>query len=688
MANLERAEYTLRTMARWIAIFAVILSAWLFGSADGWNYLLICQLITVAMILWLVSLTIASQAYVRAPALTAVLLLLTAFVGVQILPLPRHVVEVLNPFSAAIQADSRSVLERVAFSDDQDSTAEEVAPGKISGGAAEKRKIDSGKSDSFTLSICPSETKRSLFLLIAYIGAFVIIANSIRSWGHLRGAAVVFVISGFAMSLLGIIHKFSGSPVILWFHAPRYGGEIFGPFTNPNHFAAHINMLIGVGLGLYLSSSRIREALAWPEWRERRAWLSTSRASTTALSVFAVSLMGGAVCMSLSRGGITSFVAAVGITFLLTTFFPTVKRKARFRLIAGSILVISIVIWLGWRPVIEELFTLELIARNPVDDARFVATGNTLQILGACPWFGSGFGSFSHVFPVFQASSLHFGRWMHAHNDWAELLAEGGIVGTAIFLFAVIRWVRCIGTQFAGIKARAELKILGLTVGFLAIAVHSFWDYSLHKPGNMFLLAALAGLAVAAVYVGQSGNITENGEPPVESGCSKPCFIRTTFSRSLMLLLVAAVVVVFFLQNRALRGELAFSRFIYMHKLAEKTRIQADSARIFLQAALESDEVIQLANDNPDALRETTAFLFDMMIDRRLPDEVRLQFRNKAVISAAAAVKAAPSDYLSWLWLARVKAGTGMWSESESCLERARSLVIPGHKLWLFRSAE
>jgi hypothetical protein len=687
MADPGRAEYIFRTMARSLAVFSVILSAWLFGSADGWNYLLICQLITLSLILWFLSMMIASQVRLRVPGLTGLILLLTAYVGIQIIPLPRQVVSILNPFSARVQAASMAVLDNTISQPDQDMSSGKTFPEAASINGSPEQQISGREPGFVTISLCPGETLRSLYLLIAYFGTFVVIANCIRSWDQLRNSAILFVISGFFMSVLGIIHKFSGSTAIIWFHTPRWGGDIFGPFTNPNHFAAYINMLIGVGLGLYLSSSRIREALGWHSWRDRMAWLSTRRASGTALSVFAVSVMGGAVCTSLSRGGITSLVAAGGIAFFLTTFFAGVKRKARFRLIAGSILVVAAVIWLGWRPVLEELLTLETVVRNPVDDARFVATRDTLQIFGSCPLFGSGFGSFSHVFPVFQSESLHFGRWLHAHNDWAELLAEGGIIGSALVLLVIAKWARCIVTQFTNIKAKSELMILGLAIGFLAMAVHSFWDYGLHKPGNMFLLVALAGMAVAAVYVGQPPDVSANGRPQANPRCSSVCSLGTVLARGLTLSLIAAMVVLSFLQNRALRGELAFSRFIYAQKLAQKMNTMADATKILLEASVEFDRTVLLANDNPDALREMTAFQFSSMVNRQIKQEARLQFANRARTSALLAVMAAPSDYLAWLWLARVEATMGLWRESEACLERARSLVAPAVKVSLFKAA-
>ncbi|GAH75522.1 unnamed protein product, partial [marine sediment metagenome] len=63
---------------------------------------------------------------------------------------------------------------------------------------------------------------------------------------------------------------------------------------------------------------------------------------------------------------------------------------------------------------------------------------------------------------------------------------------------------------------------------------------------------------------------------------------------------------------------------------------------------------------------------------------LRLRLAEKAVRSAALAVRAAPSDYEPWLWLARTQASLGLWEQGERCLERAKELAPTGQRLELF----
>ena len=89
-------------------------------------------------------------------------------------------------------------------------------------------------------------------------------------------------------------------------------------------------------------------------------------------------------------------------------------------------LVAAAVVWTGWKPVVERMGSLADVARDPVGNSRYAATMSTWSMFQAAPALGCGFGAFQHVFPRFQDPRIQFGRWLHAHNDWVQLLAEGG----------------------------------------------------------------------------------------------------------------------------------------------------------------------------------------------------------------------------------------------------------------------
>jgi len=233
-------------------------------------------------------------AHLRARDLTVALLALVALVFLQTVPLPASVVRALSPLSAQAQ-EARVQLFR-------ETAAAEFLPAGV--------KESPGWA---ALSASPRTTRRSFYLFAAYVGAFLVLANTVTERAHLRQAASAIVISSFVMAVFALAQKFSGTQDIYWFHTPRFGGSIFGPFTNRNHYAAHMNMAFRLSLGLLLAVSRVAEFHTLRTWREKLAWLSTGKASRITLTGFAAALMGASICVSLSRGGITSLAASLGV---------------------------------------------------------------------------------------------------------------------------------------------------------------------------------------------------------------------------------------------------------------------------------------------------------------------------------------------------------------------------------------
>ena len=88
-------------------------------------------------------------------------------------------------------------------------------------------------------------------------------------------------------------------------------------------------------------------------------------------------------------------------------------------------------------------------------------------------------------------------------------------MGTSLALLAGALFVRTVHTGFAKATAEGRLLVGGLSVGILAIALHSFVDYSLHKPANALLLAALCGMSIAAVNLShdQQGSKISGHQP-------------------------------------------------------------------------------------------------------------------------------------------------------------------------------
>jgi O-antigen ligase len=482
-----------------------------------------------------------------------------------------------------------------------------------------------------------------------------------------------------------MVHEFTGGEGLLWLRPPKYGGGIFGPFTNPNHFALHMLLLLGLSLGLfYAMLRRLRPLVTGDSMIERVRSVPSGQAGRVLLGGFATILFMAGVLASRSRGGILSMGGGLGCLVLLLAVRAR-QGRGRYLWAIGSalLLLVATFLWMGWHDVIEELGTLREIAADPLANARSQATRDTLRVFGAFPVTGSGFGSFQYIFPAFAGPELAFGRWLHAHNDWAQLLAEGGCIGallwfTALFLFA--REVLGTGRR-AIVPSRAF--VAGMVAGLGGVALHSFLDYGLHKPANAILLSAMAGLCVAAVHlhlpVAVPGRTVS--EPGLLCAGRRACCVMVRLSGCLLAVGLTRLVIY---QGVEFRRELASARFD--HVRWESRMVEAGDRetmdRIVASGRDEVPHLVAVARANPTAAREAANMCFRWSVDRDVGGEQRQLAARDGFRLAMAACEAGSTDPLCWEWLTRACGRLGLWDEMEWCHARAREV---GSRSELFR---
>jgi hypothetical protein len=338
---------------------------------------------------------------------------------------------------------------------------------------------------------------------------------------------------------------------------------------------------------------------------------------------------------------------------------------------------------LGWEPVTARLGTLVKGTQVPNARVRIEASLDTLAVMRAFLVCGCGFGSFRHIFPAFARESLHIGRWHHAHDDWAEMLAEGGIVGGVLAGLCLVMFVHVLRTRFPDARTHPRRFVLGCLIGVIGVWVHSLGDYSLHKTGNAVLFAAIAGLCLAAVHMrprptrededAQGAGMPEEVEPG-------PGVVRQV----VICLFLVGVTGMMVAGAICLRGELAFKRFEYGERLVARLNGPGELEEAVRVAAGEAETMLTHTRCNPDELREIASAYLRWGLDRRLSVDTRLRLSDETVRYAVLAVRAAPTDYLAWLTLGRGLALTGKWDEAEMCRARAETLIPHGPKPALF----
>jgi O-antigen ligase len=213
----------------------------------------------------------------------------------------------------------------------------------------------------------------------------------------------------------------------------------------------------------------------------------------------AVVVMALGIILSKSRSGVFLLV----FTFILFLAFSVMFFRRRrhhqiwMRRMIGAVFlaIILISLYIGIDATIER-FALDLI----LQEQRPTVWGNTMGIVSDFPLFGSGLGTFTSLYPAYEAIKLQ-GRYSHAHNDYLQYLAEMGFVGMILLLGGIMFVLVTCFLAWRN-RRRPEVKGLGLggIIAVIAILIHSITDFNMQIPANMLLFSVVLSLTLVIVF--------------------------------------------------------------------------------------------------------------------------------------------------------------------------------------------
>ena len=331
------------------------------------------------------------------------------------------------------------------------------------------------------LSVYPFLTKLELLRFSSYVILLFLLAQSFRTPRQWRIFAWFLVLFGFTVALFGVLQDLTRDGKIYWVKELRYGGNIFGPYVNRNHFAGLMELLIPIGLAM----------LAVPGVRRQQMPLM---ALLAAIPV-------GAMLMSGSRGGIVGFACELALLIILL-WFRGGNKKQLFTFLAALLLAGGLVAWLGMGDVIQR-FSLMRNAEIS-ESGRVSMSRGAYHIFRDHPWTGTGVGTIISVYPAYE-TAYDSSIVDHVHNDHFELLAETGSIGAICWLTFIGLLLACgLKNLWAQRDAGVRALQLGALIGCVGLLIHSFADFNLHIPANALLFYLLAGIASSAPVSGQA----------------------------------------------------------------------------------------------------------------------------------------------------------------------------------------
>ena len=297
-----------------------------------------------------------------------------------------------------------------------------------------------------------------------------------------RQVGPLVIMYTFLLSIFAILQFFSSQGLIFWFM--KIGaGQVFGPYVNHNDYAGLLEMLIPISTAYVLSR---------PSSNPWRVLLGCSLLVPVA-----------SVLLSGSRGGMVAlFVELAILGFIMLRHTASVSLRGLGAWVtAGAVGAVALFFLLDPGGISMHLATVSSVAVSPEATMgdRLTLARDSLGVLRDYPWLGTGLGSFETAFPRYQ-TLITDSIVGHAHNDYAEGIAEAGVLGALVILWALVLFFRMSFVKLADrLRYEAGWLQLGSAIGCCGILVHSFVDFNLHLPANAAWFAASVAMATAGL---------------------------------------------------------------------------------------------------------------------------------------------------------------------------------------------
>lgn len=200
------------------------------------------------------------------------------------------------------------------------------------------------------------------------------------------------------------------------------------------------------------------------------------------------------IAMAGSRFGlIQGVLASLAALWILRGYLKRATPRAALLWVALVLVVFF--------PLVIQFGAADIVARflseSLDNDARWQITHTTWAAMLAFFPFGTGVGSFQEVYQLFEKTSGLSPLYINqAHNDWLQLILEGGlpamIVAATWLSWLIIKSLPSAGVATENLTAKA-LTSAGCVAAWL-LAIHSLVDYPLRTTALSAMLAFYCGM--------------------------------------------------------------------------------------------------------------------------------------------------------------------------------------------------
>lgn len=465
----ERCERAILSITLFLIVFAPLA----YGAVEPWARIVILLSIGLMACIWLWRRVLLGGARPSFPPFFLPAMLFLVLTVLQLVPLPRPVVEFLSPAERPLVT--------------------------ASGGSATWGRLTANAA---------STAAGALFLTASLTFCFILLnAFRHRSWVKLT-LTVLLAVASFE-ALYGLVEYWSGRQHIFWYQKIYYLEEVTGTYINHNHFAGLVGPLLLVAIGVFVVRfARFVRGGSYTFAEDgRSAWTKVTATGrllrrlppSLALLLGAIGLMAVALILSQSRGGLISCAIALALQVVL--FWKMPRRPPEILQGLGVLALLAVIAGIGLAPRILMRFSY---AQRDAPE-RFELWQDSARIVRDYPLLGAGLGTFRDVLPNYRPQKDFFfvagipqpAAVNYAHNDYLQLLTECGFAGFGLMAWALVATLRHLLSRFAN-HEDWEIATLGssLAAGISAFLLHSLVDFNMHIPANALMFSLLMTIAL------------------------------------------------------------------------------------------------------------------------------------------------------------------------------------------------
>lgn len=472
-------------LSKSLFFFLFIFTPLAFGTTEPWSYAIMEILVTLAVLLFFISILKNNEPFHATPGITPLIIFLS-YILFQLIPLPPFILEFLSP-------NAFKIHEANNYLSDTDSW--------------------------MSITVNPKSTLSEFFRYSTYVLFYILTVQLLKKKETLQTTVIVIAIFGGLLAFSSILQFYTTQDMVLWFrHVPR-NALATGPYVNHNHYAGLMELMFPVVLGLFLfyrpriGNTSLIKGIA--------EIFSQEKANIHILIGTSALLIVVSIFVSLSRGAMISTC----LSLVIFTYFLLKRKisKGNTTLIISVTMLSALCIgWFGWDQILNRFASLKN-AQGIIYEYRLDFWKDSQNIIANYKLTGSGMGTFSHIYPLHR--SLKSESFLaHAHNDYLELLVEGGIISFSVAALFLLTLFYKTYKVFAKRRDAFSIYIyIGSITAMVSILFHSFTDFNMHVGANGLWFFFIAGIAVSAANTGMRKHSSPTRLIEVESTARKRC---------------------------------------------------------------------------------------------------------------------------------------------------------------------